>query len=413
LQALADEVGGGFGPQGFFSTLARARDSFNRLRMEPRYIDSARNSVELRIFIDSGKKVIRYELTAPFLKAFGRNVGELPLGQGDPALPYVELNDLAKLHLTDITKRDLLSDEDEPEGGEGEGLSDVDTLETKGRSLWLKLIPNGLKQEYAKFRTRRNLTIFIVSDDASFPWELVMPYETDDTVVSTGEIKDPWWAVKFNLARWVTGSPYPASEIALTGICCTADTQRLPAAAGEVALLQQLAGERGIGFHTPRTKKELTDRLEKEKYGILHFACHGHYDSKRPDTPIIRLPNGQLLEPDDLLKGDIKKTMGQSRPLVFLNVCHSGRTGRTLTGIGGWAKRFIEVGCGAFIGCGWEVSDSLAAEFATLFYKKFTKGTSLGLAVHKARVKVSEDNPGNSTWLAYYLYGNPGSRLTT
>jgi hypothetical protein len=412
-RTLADDEVGRLGPQGFFPTLEGARAKFNKLKMEPRYIEQTKSSVELRIFIDSGDKVIRYELTAPFLKAFSRSMGELPLGKGDPQLPYVELNELAKLHLNDIIKRDLLPDEDEDESGEdsGEELSLLDKLETKGKSLWLKLIPDGLKREYVKFRNRKNLSLFIVSDDASFPWELVRPYGDDDTVAG-GEFDDKWLAVNFNLSRWITGSPFPASEIALSGICCTADTQRLPAAAEEVKRLQSLAAERGVVFRTPQKKRELTDLLEKEKFGILHFACHGHFDPKRPDTPIIMLPGGQLLEPDDLLKGSITKMISQSRPLVLLNVCHSGRTARTFTGIGGWAKRFIEVGCGAFIGCGWEVNDKLAKEFAARFYEEFRKGGPLGLAVQAARVEVMKANPANSTWLAYYLYGNPGACLT-
>jgi hypothetical protein len=59
------------------------------------------------------------------------------------------------------------------------------------------------------------------------------------------------------------------------------------------------------------------------------------------------------------------------------------------------------------------VADPLAAEFAITFYQNFKdKKKSLGQAVHQARQQIKdrsikEGRPKNSTWLAYYLYGNP------
>jgi CHAT domain-containing protein len=119
------------------------------------------------------------------------------------------------------------------------------------------------------------------------------------------------------------------------------------------------------------------------------------------------------LHPDDLGEDNIPDEIRKNRPLIFMNCCHSGRTGTTLVGVAGWTKRLIEWGCGAFIGCSWEVADPLAAEFAITFYENFrVHHKTLGQAVYHARKQIQQEtiNKGaseNSTWLAYCLYGNP------
>lgn len=49
----------------------------------------------------------------------------------------------------------------------------------------------------------------------------------------------------------------------------------------------------------------------------------------------------------------------------------------------------------------------LAADFAIAFYDAFKDGLSIGKAVHQARGEIRKQDEKNSTWLAYYLYGNP------
>jgi CHAT domain-containing protein len=168
----------------------------------------------------------------------------------------------------------------------------------------------------------------------------------------------------------------------------------------------------GVTLDKPSTRRQLFDLLGTQDYGVLHFACHGKFDIDQPGESVVQLPDRTLLQSDDLYNPEIEKRFRTNRPLVFLNACHSGRTGPTLTGLGGWAERFIDMGCGAFIGCGWEVADPLAAEFAIAFYEGFRDGKTLGQAVHSARKQIRrKEDPANSTWLAYYLYGNPNCRL--
>jgi CHAT domain-containing protein len=77
----------------------------------------------------------------------------------------------------------------------------------------------------------------------------------------------------------------------------------------------------------------------------------------------------------------------------------------SLTGIGGWAKRFLEAGAGAFIGAYWSVYDEPAEKFTEAFYPLLLGGTPIGEAVKSARAAIKP--LGDPTWLAYTIFADP------
>lgn len=80
------------------------------------------------------------------------------------------------------------------------------------------------------------------------------------------------------------------------------------------------------------------------------------------------------------------------------------------TKLDGWAEKFLRAGAAAFIGSLWEVSDSMAREFAQELYGCLVAGEPLGMAVMAARRAVATE-PGDPTWLAYAVYGDPQARI--
>jgi CHAT domain-containing protein len=119
---------------------------------------------------------------------------------------------------------------------------------------------------------------------------------------------------------------------------------------------------------------------------------------------------GEPFTPNQIV-GPMIEGVAASRPLVFLNACHTGETGFSLTGMGGWAARFVRAGASAFIGSLWEVNDVLAAEFAIAFYDEMLAGQTLGDAFHAARLHIRDLDEANPTWLAYTLYADPNGRV--
>ena len=63
---------------------------------------------------------------------------------------------------------------------------------------------------------------------------------------------------------------------------------------------------------------------------------------------------------------------------------------------------------GAFIGSLWEVVDTSASTYAQEFYRAALVGHTLGESARQARDAI-RDNPGDPTWLAYTLYGDPAA----
>ena len=77
----------------------------------------------------------------------------------------------------------------------------------------------------------------------------------------------------------------------------------------------------------------------------------------------------------------------------------------------GWARQFMGAGAGAFIGSLWAVRSSSAKTFAETFYRATVRDRMpLGAASLRARQAISGD-PGDPTWLAYTVYGNPSASI--
>lgn len=351
---------------------------------------------------------IRFYLT-PINQGLGLPVGpvgEVRLRKGDEYVPLGELSEMAARHLKAVLKQDPRQSD--------LSVPDVERLKNRGRDLWDKAIPAKFKEIYAQLGGLQDLSLFIVSEERSFPWELVVPFEQKGSRLFPEGVEDPWLALKFVIGRWVIGLRPPANEIGMGRVCCVIAGQDLGSTKRESDYFEGLKPEARVD--RPQTREQLLEWLGTRDYDVIHFACHGRFDEHDPGGSAVLLPDGSLMRPDDLYGGEgeknISNAVGRNRPLVFLNACHTGRTGSTLFGVEGWANSFIRHGCGAFIGCGWEVADPLAAEFAVNFYGEFRRGRPLGRAVYEARRRIMRGNEGNSTWLAYYLYGNPECRFS-
>lgn len=135
----------------------------------------------------------------------------------------------------------------------------------------------------------------------------------------------------------------------------------------------------------------------------MHFSTHGQGNSENPVFSAIELEDRIELRPEDIA-GKARK-FGQSNPFVVLNACQTGNQGFSLTGVQGWATRFLDAGASVFIGTLWSVSDEIAFRFVQELYNELSNGTTLGEAVRKARNECKQS--GDPSWLAYQLYGHP------
>ena len=153
----------------------------------------------------------------------------------------------------------------------------------------------------------------------------------------------------------------------------------------------------------PANFLDLHSALASGAYDGWHFSGHGSYrDEPNPERSALILEGGDRLTPEDL--GGRVANLGKARPLVFLNACQVGQSQMTLTGIGGWASRFLRAGAGGFIGAYWSVYDQPAFDFARAFYGHLLAGVPIGRAAREARQAARAS--GDPTWLAYTVFAD-------
>jgi hypothetical protein len=306
-----------------------------------------------------------------------------------------------------------------------------------GHQLFEELLPEKLRSLYWTLRQRGARSVLVLSDEPHIPWELIKPFRADP-ISGALEKEDGFWGEVFALTHWLRGRP-PTRRLGLervfavaasgtvgpgdsrvrdmTVLDCESSAPTTPApaplsaVAEEIALLRSLqsAGAYFVRL-LPARRHALRETLEQGGFDVLHLACHGTFGAVgSADGAAVFLEDGPFsaAELSPRMAGPIR----QAAPLIFFNACHSGRLGLSLTGLGSWGARLVQMGCGGFIGALWPVTDRAALAFARAFYEGLTRGLPIGEAVAAARQAVHQRYPDDPTWLAYRCFADPGARL--
>lgn len=268
-------------------------------------------------------------------------------------------------------------------------------LEIKGCFLFENILPSDLQEVLWNLRGKVK-TVLIQSDEGIIPWELFK-------FSRKGE-RGPFFCEEFALSRWITGYE-PQLEFPLERVAWIStrgadsvdfgdDPQHLEALGHDVTKI-------------PATFLKVHDALASGEFDGLHFATHSSHAQGPPSKWKLYLEDYEEFSPEDLVGA--AGNLGATRPLVFLNACHSGLNAETIVGVSGWATQFIRAGCGAFIGSYWNLRDRVANSFQDSFYRHFLDGLTIGEAARRARLEVRSS--GDPTWLSYTVYGHPEARM--
>jgi hypothetical protein len=282
----------------------------------------------------------------------------------------------------------------------GEGLFEL-LLPPELQTLYWEQIQPLVEQGTVK-------TLLINSDEPWIPWELIKPYRWNDA--DDSEQRGPFLVEQFTLSRWLA-RPLPPPVNVKQAALVMPDLDLLHVQE-ERAFFDTLAQAHHLQLQGPlQLHGEVIDSLRAGGFQLLHFATHGAFNAGDAERSELHLSDQNLM-PAELL-GSGLAGLRKARPLVFLNACESGKEDLTLIGAGGWAHKFFADGrASAFVGTLWEVSDDLAADFSRLFYNGLVEGKTLGEALRAARLQIRDQEPGNPTWLAYALYGDPNAKVT-
>jgi CHAT domain-containing protein len=271
---------------------------------------------------------------------------------------------------------------------------------------------------------------------------LIKPFRADP---ATGrfEREDEFWGEAFALTHWLRGRP-PAQQLSLQRVFAVAAgasqppqqrgevkrdlelvsatlvpapqsailpaSPRLPSADEELDVLRSLEKVGARVQVLPARRQHLFEALEQGEFDLLHLACHGSFGgTAAADASAVLMEDGPFSAAE--LSPRLAGALRSAAPLVFFNACHSGRLGFSLTRLGSWGARLVQLGCGGFLGALWPVTDKAAVAFARSFYKSLVQSAPLGEAVRRARQCVRERYPNDPSWLAYCCFADPMARI--
>ena len=267
-----------------------------------------------------------------------------------------------------------------------------------GAQLWADVVPEAIRRQFWAQGDRIRL-FTIASDMDTVPWELLYPVDGDND--------NGFLVEQFPVVRRVYGQGRTRVLRLDSGTAYIVPPGSPANAMAEVDGIRGIfpANVRNRGVHASLT--EFIDLLDVAP-SVLHFACHNTFTEK--GGSIITLEGGPL-RPSDLAIAVQRKGLADINPLVFFNACRTAGDIPGLIQLMGWARQFMGAGAGAFIGSLWAVRSSSAKTFAEAFYHAMVKDRiPLGAASLRARQAISSD-PGDPTWLAYTVYGNPSASI--
>jgi hypothetical protein len=272
-------------------------------------------------------------------------------------------------------------------------------LAARGSTLFESVLPEDLQLLLWRFRERIQ-SVQVQSEEPWIPWELCkLSGKGEDGRVVEG----PFFCEAFAITRWIPPTPFKHNLKLKNMAVVVPPDSGLAFAKEERDYLLSLRGDSRQVTTAPTTSIELIDALACGIYDGWHFSGHGRADETDPNNSPLLLENQEILLPAQI-SGKVKN-LGLARPLVFLNACQIGRSGMSLTGIGGWANQFLQAGASAFIGSYWSIDDTSAFDFAREFYNRLLSGVPIGRAAQEARLAIK--SAGDLTWLAYTVFAHP------
>ncbi len=348
-------------------------------------------------------------------------------GDGGPSpqtidLKFLALTDRARAEETNrSTQRKII---DKLVAGTIEGRAEGNLI---SGVLFELLLPNTLKEQSNE---PANLQLVLDSRAAAFPWEML----TDRADLSNQPL-----AVQQGILRQLTTRRFrrriesPRGRHALVvgdpNLEGMKGYRQLPGALFEAQQVKDTLERAGYTVNAvvddaveQRSGDEVFLRLfdRQREYSIVHIAAHGQYDRGNVHNSGVVVGDGQFLTAAEISQLRVVPE------LVFLNCCHLARMddptldaderaealargsdfSRFAASI---SEQLIEIGVGAVVAAGWAVDDRAAADFATVFYERITRGDNLAEAALAARQAAWEH--GGTTWGAYQVYGSPDFRL--
>lgn len=232
---------------------------------------------------------------------------------------------------------------------------------------------------------------------ADWPWEaLVVPWSgqflANQPRVSIERLFEisqkprlPWRTATDSLRILVVG----ASPTDMTKVSVDAEKRRMARAFKDAGVPVEIKGA-----DSPATLSKATSR--KAPYDIVHVVCHGDFEDNQGGVWLI---GGADRQGSRISSGELPGFLKRPSALVFLNVCHSGRSSRDP--FAGLAEALIRAGSLSVVAMRRPVSDEGAVLLAQTFYQHLARGETVAKSLAEWREASPRDD---ADWAVPVLY---------
>ena len=172
---------------------------------------------------------------------------------------------------------------------------------------------------------------------------------------------------------------------------------------------------------TEKNVKELSKNGKLTKYSIIHFACHGFFDTDIAEMSSILFSEvsgkfSKTSDDDGYLTVPEVSVLNLDADMVCLSACETG-LGEVRAGDGmvGLSRAFMVAG-GRNVGVSlWCVSDEATGVFMKKMYEKHESGLSYSKAYQavKSEFRKSEEWSHPYFWAAFSLYGGGEEQISS
>jgi CHAT domain-containing protein/Tfp pilus assembly protein PilF len=157
-----------------------------------------------------------------------------------------------------------------------------------------------------------------------------------------------------------------------------------------------------------QAKEESIKNRSLAEYQIIHFACHGFLDEKKPMRSALVLTLDDDVEEDGFLQAREISDLNLSADLVVLSACQTGKGKlENAEGVLGLPRTFFYAGARSTISSLWKISDKSTSEIMPTFYRYLTAGKNKATALRLAKLEMLRSSRSHPFyWAAFVLNGD-------
>jgi len=285
----------------------------------------------------------------------------------------------------------------------------ADNLKALGAQLfdfWLAPVWDKVKAKVPSGARRLLVIASDVPDVLNLPWEILRPVDGDFIGLDGkfGIRRFPW--PDRTLAPFAGELP-PRPLRILFMACAPKEQQQLNYEREEVALLRAIARAGpnvAVDFGDMGTFDELRQRINDFKPHVVHITGHGVLGEDGMGYFAFEDESGgsDLRSSEEIHR---RLFAGSGVQCVFVSGCQTGKA-PPVAALGGICQGLVGDEVPLAVGWAASVADSIATDFASVFYDTLSSGEPVDRALTQARQKIADaaKESGNPSWTLPVLY---------